>query len=206
MKFLVFILSFVFLLAGKECFCQSDAIQQKYITVHFLYGSKPASGFRSTEKKMFGGIHGGHVSLQIDSSIFSFTPKYGWHIFPRHRKIEGGFILETISSFIADSVGNKYTSIQIPVSDSQYAVLKNFETCSLAKSPYDYAFFGMRCAAGAADVLSQIGILKKRSHFGFIVKDFYPKRLRRKLFRYAEKNKLVVVRKQGRKSRKWERD
>jgi hypothetical protein len=185
---------------------QTDSVQPKYITVHFLYGSKPARGYKATEHKAFGGIHGGHVSIQIDTTIFSFRPKYGWHIFARHHKIEGGFILENAASWANDTTGDKYTSIQIPLSDSQYVVLQNFEKKVLAESPYDYAFFGMRCASGAADVLSQLGIFKKRSNFGYIRKNFYPKRLRRKLLRYAKAHELAVTRKQGRRSRKWERE
>jgi hypothetical protein len=196
----------IFLLGSKFSFAQTDSSSQKIITVHFLYGSKPAHGCKSTEKKLFGGIHGGHVSMQFDSVVFSFTPKYGWHIISRHRHIEGGYILERLDTFCIDSAGDKYTSIRIPLTDSQYAHLLVIEKKFLAESPYDYAFFGMRCASAAADVLSQLGILKERSDFGDIRKNFYPKRLRRKLLRYARKNKLEVIRHDGRKSRKWERD
>jgi hypothetical protein len=197
---------FVFLFGSNFSFAQKDSSSQKTITVHFLYGSKPAHGFKNTEKKMFGGIHGGHVSMEIDSVVFSFTPKYGWHIFSRHHHIEGGYILESLESFRKDSVGDKYTSIRIPLTDSQYAHLAAIEKKFLAESPYDYAFFGMRCASAAADVLSQLGILKQRSNFGDICKNFYPKRLRRKLLRYAKVHKLEVVKHPGRKSRKWEKD
>lgn len=195
-----------FLLGTTSVFCQTDSSRQKIITVHFLYGSKPGHHCKQIERKCFGGIHGGHVSLQIDSMIFSFTPKEGWHIIPRHHKIEGGYVLEKESDWAKDTVGNKYTSIRIPISDSQYVALKNIETKFLTNSPYDYAFFGMRCASAAADVLSQIGILKKRSHFGYILKDFYPKRYRRKLLRYAKCHNCEIIRKAGRKTRKWERE
>jgi hypothetical protein len=200
------VLFFTFLFAGNLLYGQTDSSQQKYITIHFLYGSKPARGYKATEPKLFGGIHGGHVSMQVDSSIFSFVPKYGWHIIARHHKIEGGYLEENATAWATDTADKKYTSIRIPVSDSQFKVLTTIEKCYLDTSPYDYAFFGMRCASACADVLSQLEIVKKRSNFGLIRKNFYPKRLRRKLLRYAEKNKLEVVRKEGNKSRKWERD
>ncbi len=204
--FLSLVLFFTFLFAGKLLSAQTDSSQQKYITVHFLYGSKPARGYKATEQKLFGGIHGGHVSIQIDSAIFSFFPKYGWHIIARHRKIEGGYMEENATTWAKDSSDKKYTSIRILVSDSQYKALTSIEKCYLVTSPYDYAFFGMRCASACADVLSQLGIVKPRSHFGLIRKNFYPKRLRRKLLRYAEKNKFEVIRTEGKSSRKWERD
>ncbi|MDQ3111628.1 MAG: hypothetical protein M3R17_17200 [Bacteroidota bacterium] len=199
-------LFFAFIFTGSFLFAQTDSSQQKYLTIHFLYGSKPAHGCKATEKKCFGGIHGGHVSMQIDSSIFSFTPKYGWHIISRHHKIEGGYITEDAATWANDTSGNKYISIRIPLADSQYSALVNLEKELLAQSPYDYAFLGMRCASACADVLSHLGIVKHRSNFGLIRKHFYPKRLRRKLLRYAKKNNLEVTRTKGRKTRKWERD
>lgn len=199
------ILLFTFLLAGSPLFCQADS-SQKFITVHFLYGSKPARSYKKTEPKLFGGIHGGHVSMQIDSAILSFTPKYGWHIVSRHHKVEGGYIEENAVAWAKDTSDKKYTSIRIPISDSQYTELTRLEKCYLDTCPYDYAFLGMRCASAAADVLSHLGIVKQRSHFGLIRKNFYPKRLRRKLLRYAKKDNLEVFRKEGKKTRKWERD
>jgi hypothetical protein len=193
------------ILSGSFLFGQTDSVQ-KYLTIHFLYGSKPARGCKATEHKAFGGIHGGHVSMQLDSTIFSFVPKYGWHIISRHHKIEGGYLLEDATTWASDTSGEKYTSIRIPLTDTQYKSLVRIEKDYLATSPYDYAFLGMRCASACADVLGQLGIIKHRSNFGLIRKHFYPKRLRRKLLRYAKRNKLEVVRTQGRKSRKWERE
>lgn len=205
MKFCISLLVAFLLLPGSFLFGQADSTQ-KCLVIHFLYGSKPAHGCKATERKMFGGIHGGHVSMQLDSTIFSFTPKYGWHIVSRHRKIEGGYVLENATAWANDTSGDKYTSIRIPLNDSQYQSLRKIEKEYLATSPYDYAFFGMRCASACADVLGQLGIIKHRSNFGLIRKHFYPKRLRRKLLRYAKANKLEVVRTQGRKSRKWEKE
>lgn len=196
---------FTALLAANFLRAQADSVQ-KYISVHFLYGSKPAHGYKTTEQKAFGGIHGGHVYMQIDSTMFSFVPKYGWHIVARHNKVEGGYVVQDANGWANDTSGDKYTSIRIPLSDSQYKVLTTIEKCYLDTSPYDYAFLGMRCASACADVLSQLGIIKDRSNFGLIRKNFYPKRLRRKLLRYAKKNKLEVIRHGGRPSRKWERD
>jgi hypothetical protein len=187
-------------------FVVSHLAAQHSITVLFLYGSKPAHGYKQTEHKLFGGIHGGHVSIRIDSNIFSFQPKYDWHIFPHHKKIVGGFILEDLSVWVKDTAGDKYTSIEIPVTDSQYVKLKQLEKDLLAHTPYDYAFFGVRCAAGAADVLEDIGILKPRSVFGDVMKYFYPQKLRRRLLKYANEHHFTIHRQPGKISRKWERE
>ncbi len=197
---------FIYLFFPPFSFGQSDSVQAKFITVHFLYGSKPAPGYKSSERKMFGGIHGGHVSIQVDSEIFSFRPKDGWHIISHHKHIVGGYVREDVDKWIKDTIGRQYTSIRFPVSDSQYLQLKNIEKNYSISCPYDYAFLGMRCASAASDVLSEIGILKSRSNFGHIRKNFYPKRLRRKLLRIAKRNQLQIIRHSGRNSRKWERE
>lgn len=194
------------LLCPPELFSQTDSAHSHSITVHFLYGSKPKRNCKASEEKCFGGIHGGHVSIEDDSCIFSFQPKYGWHIFASRRHRLGGFIAEDKSSFHKDTCGDQYTSIVIPLSDSQYVAYKKLKAVFLGKSPYDYAFFGVRCAAGAADVLSHLGILKERSVFGDVCHNFYPQRLRRKLIRYAKKNNCTIIRHCGRATRKWERE
>lgn len=76
----------------------------------------------------------------------------------------------------------------------------------LEKSPYDYAFFGMRCASAAYDVLGQLEIVKPHSNFSTVCKNFYPKKLRKKLLRLAKHNSWKITRKPGRPSRKWEKE
>ncbi|MEI9955698.1 MAG: hypothetical protein WDM90_05170 [Ferruginibacter sp.] len=53
----------------------------------------------------------------------------------------------------------------------------------MQKSPYDYAVFGMRCAAATYDMLEKTGVVKKRSRMGKWVTFFYPQLLRRRLFK-----------------------
>ena len=48
-------------------------------------------------------------------------------------------------------------------------------------------FFGMRCAAGAYDTLSKAEVCKCTFRFKIISKNFYPKRLRKKLLKRAKK-------------------
>ena len=64
----------------------------------------------------------------------------------------------------------------------------------------------MRCAAGAYDILSKAELCKCKARFKIISKNFYPKRLRVKLLKRAKKENWLVLREEGRITRKWERD
>lgn len=190
----------------KESSLRTDSLQ-KSITVHFYYGSKPARGYKKTESHYFGGIHGGHVSLQIDSTVFSFVPAgMPVHIFAHRNKRQSTYISDQAASFLNDTDGCKFTSITFPISDSQYTVIQNLKTLYLDSTPYDYAFFGMRCAAAAYDVLGQAGVVKKRNNFTNVCRNFYPKRMRKRLIRRAKREQLQMVQHDGRKSRRWEKD
>lgn len=105
-----------------------------------------------------------------------------------------------------DSAAKKITTIIIPVSEVQLNKLLQAEKIYFEETPYDYAFFGMRCAAGAYDMLSKAEVCKRKSRFGIISKNFYPKRLRVKLLKRAKKESWVVLKQEGRITRKWEKD
>jgi len=180
---------------------------QKNIAVHFLYGSVPAKGFEGKEKKTFGGKKGGHVTIEADNKIIGFQPKGTCHIFGESGKHANGYFrADDKDKWVQDTVSRKYTSVIIPLSDTQYTKLQQVYTAYLQKRPYDYAVFGMRCAAATYDILEKAGIVKKRSRFGKWTSFFYPQLLRRRMLRLAEKNNYAVVRHDGRKSRSWERE
>lgn len=194
------------LAAKKQIQPKTDSLT-KSITVHFYYGSRPARGYKGTESHYFGGIHGGHVSLQIDSTVFSFVPAgMPVHIFAHRNKRQSTYISDQASSFLNDTAGCKFTSITFPISDSQYVLIQHLKTVYLDSTPYDYAFFGMRCAAAAYDVLGQAGVVKKRNNFTNVCRNFYPKRMRKRLIRRAKREHLQMVQHDGRKSRRWEKD
>lgn len=180
---------------------------KKFVTIHFYYGSKPAKGYKHTESHHFGGIHGGHVFLEIDSTIFSFLPAaYPVHIFAHKRKKQSLYAIEYLPAFLADTAGCKFTSIRFPVNANQYKTILELKTGYYEETPYDYAFFGMRCAAAAYDVLGQAGVVKKRSNFWNVCFNFYPKPMRKRMIRRAKKEGLLIIQHDGRKSRKWEKD
>jgi hypothetical protein len=199
-------------IVGRKNHCHSSCnfndSSGKSVTVHFLYGSKPAKGFKKTEARYFGGIHGGHVFLEFDSVIFSFMllKDDRVHIFPHKKNKLSGYVIENYSQFASDTSGFKVTSITFNLTDSEYVNLKKIKQDYLSSTPYDYAFFGMRCAAAAYDVLSHADIVKKRSEFFNVFVNFYPKLMRKRMLKYARKNKLNVIMKKGRVGRKWEKD
>ena len=181
---------------------QSDHI----LKVLCRYGSRPARGFEKVEKYDFGGIHGGHVCLGIDSVVIGFDSPNGFHIFPRKKNNKGFWVREEEADFMKDTVTKKYAIVEIPISDDQYHLLNTILAAYIKKPPYDYAFFGMRCASATYDVLSQIGILEHKPYWRNVKSNFYPKLFRRKILRLAKKQGYKITRLKGRQSRQWEDD
>lgn len=176
---------------------------QQQIILHFQYGSVPAKGFKQSESRYFGGISGGHVTIEIDGMVIGFAPGGNCHLWGKRKKPNGYF---HYGKGLGDTTGMKYTSFIIPVSDSQYQQLKTIAAAYSRKAPYDYATFGMRCAAAASDMLSQAGLLKTRTKPGHVLRYFYPKKLRKHFFRLTAKRHYSVIRHPGRSSRRWEKD
>ena len=100
--------------------------------------------------------------------------------------------------------GYKLCTFIIPISEIQYQELQKINTTNCNKPPYDYAFMGMRCAASAQDVLGQIGIVKKKRRFNNIFTTFYPKKLRKRMFKLAKEKNYKIETQEGRITRKWE--
>ena len=182
-----------------------------YIKVHFLYGSKPKKEFKETEDKWFGGIHGGHVGIETDSNhIIDFIPFGEFHIFSKDSTRHSRFARHSCSDFWhcmgSDSNKVERMTIVIPVNAKQKLLLDSLANAYTAHTPYDYAFFGMRCAAAAYDVLAKIGVMKQHSEKGTWQRNFYPKRFRHHLVKRARKEGWTIVKHKGCDSRIWERD
>lgn len=176
------------------------------VKVHFLYGSKPLRKYKGIEHKYFGGIHGGHVSIEVDGVDYGFSPKGKFHIIAHKNSRHSTFHGDPGDSTKAHVKGYKVATIIVPLSAAQYRQISQIHSTYCTAPPYDYAFIGMRCAAASQDVLAQIGIVKKRKKAKNVFTTFYPKKLRKRMFRLAEKNHYTVVRQEGRPTRKWERD
>lgn len=176
---------------------------QDSIKLHFLYGSKPAKGHKDSEVKHFGGLKGGHVNIEANGRVLDFLPGK-CPIFPKNKKPSGGFYVN--NTVAGNESGNKMVTIVVPVSPDKLQILEKIFDSVAQKTPYDYAVFGMRCAAATYDVLSGVGLVKKISNRTNVFKHFYPKLLRKRLLKWAEKNNYQVITREGRPSRKWEKD
>ncbi len=191
----------VFLLIGSKSIA-TPADTMKLIRVQILHGSKPLT---KTEKKTIGGLWGGHVVVQADSTIygFSFSSKK-IHAVVHHRKNAGVYQVETLAEWNKAHATGKITTIEIPLTPTQYnTLIHEYETYA-QQSPHDYAFFGMRCAASCYWLLGSIGIENECSRPKSIRKAFYPKALRLKLEKLAREKNYKITVQQGRKTRKWE--
>jgi hypothetical protein len=182
-----------------------------YLKVHFLYGSTPKRAFKATEPKWFGGKLGGHVGIESDSNrILNFVPNGSFHVFSKNKNRHSKYLEHAEQSFYGILGGNpdsvKKTIVLVPVSTLQKRMFDSIAACYLVKTPYDYAFFGMRCGAASYEVLAQLGVLKKYSYRKTYWKIFYPRKLRKRLLKKAKQNGWPVIEQQGSSKRKWEGD
>jgi hypothetical protein len=181
------------------------------IKIHFLYGSRPFKLYKSIESKWFGGMLGGHVGIEIGKdSVLSFLPKCKFNLFQRKSLKCGYFTIQSVRDFY-EVLGGRYDSVKrteicVPITIGQKSRLYSISAAYTKKTPFDYAFFGMRCAAAAYYVMGKAGILEMASDRLPWLEIFYPKILRRKLLALSERNNWSVVRKEGTKRRKWEKD
>ena len=193
---------FLFFLHGA--YAQMDTAH--YIRVNFLYGSKPHPKHKDTEQKYFGGLHGGHVTIQAGDVDYGFRrTNKGTHLFPK-KKRTSTFSVKKLNGQSRYGEGRKTVTFIIPVTKNQYDSLQNIYNDYCATSPYDYAFFGMRCAASTREILGMIGVMKKKSRFHHIATAFYPQRLRKRLFKIAKANNYEMIQTEGRPTRIWEKD
>jgi len=173
------------------------------IKINFLYGSRPAKGYHQQESKRFGGIKGGHVNIEAGGRVLDFRPGNN-PLLPNNKKPSGGFSIN--DSIYWNSETDKWTAVIVPVSQEQFMTLQKLIDSFAAKTPYDYAIFGMRCAAASYDVLSQIGLFKEYPNTKNVVTHFYPKLLRKKVLKWAEDNNYSIISHDGKSTRKWESD
>ena len=192
-------------------FCHAFAQDSFYLKVHFLYGSKPLKKYKATESKWFGGMLGGHVGIESDSGkILNFIPKGEFHWFAKNDKPHSAYAEHGAGGFYSILGGNadsaKKAVVIIPISFQQKQRFDSISNAYLKQTPYDYAFFGMRCGAAAYEILGQLDILPSYSYSKTYKKIFYPKKLRKRLFKKAKENGWTILKEEGSPKRKWEQD
>jgi hypothetical protein len=197
---------YILLIAVCICF---QAYSQECIKVQFIYGSHPFKKYKE-EKKWFGGILGGHVGLEGDSSKFYSFEIHGRNKIFNGKKNNSIYKIETAGEFWnvmetkEDSL--KTTTIILPLTLQQKQKFDSITAAYVKEVPYCYAVFGMRCGASTYDILAQMGFFPRYSRFKTYMKIFYPRRLRKRLLAKAKENNWTIIRKQGTPKRKWERD
>lgn len=203
----VFLFLLVFVFAG-ECYSQDSPV---VIRVHFLYGSKPRSRYETTEPKWFGGKPGGHAGIEYrKDSIIDFLHWGRFHLVQKRGDKHGQYKIHSIKSFYAILGGNpdsvKKAIVIIPITRIQKRLLDSLVINYRINTPYDYALIGMRCAAATYDILSRLGILKPLSFRKTYLNIFFPRKLRKRLFKKARKSGWVIERQEGSEKRKWDKD
>ncbi len=200
---------FIIILQANAIFGQSE--DSTTIKVHFLYGSKPSKEYKNQESNWFGGKLGGHVGIEASNNlIYDFIPFGDFHVFAHRNSRHSKFTTHSFRGFWqifgahADSV--KQMTIVIPISNKQKTQLDSLLATYSNNTPYDYAFWGMRCGAAAYDVLAKIGIVKEYSYRKTYRRIFYPRRLRKRLISLAEANNWTIIHQHGTKRRNWEKD
>ena len=192
-------------------FTLSFSQDSTFIKVHFLYGSKPLKTYKATEKKWFGGVLGGHVGIEGDSSkIINFSHIGRFHLFAKKKNRHSKFSEHPQNKFYSIFGGNpdsvKKTIVYIPVTKEQKQKFDSIAFCYLKQTPYDYALFGMRCGASTYEILGQLNILPNYSYKKTYKKIFFPKKLRTRLLKKASENGWTILRQEGSTRRSWEKD
>ncbi|MBN9298282.1 MAG: hypothetical protein J0I41_14805 [Filimonas sp.] len=205
-----YIIRITLLLFCATLLLTASAQDSNYLKVHFLYGSKPQKKYSATEPKWFGGMLGGHVGLELDSSkILNFVPQGTFHVFAKKDK-HSRYALHDSTNFYSilgsngDSV--KKAIVYIPISVVQKQQFDSIAAAYLKQAPYDYALFGMRCGAASYEILGQMDILPAHGYTITYMTIFYPKKLRKRLFKKAKEEGWAIVTQDGSVRRKWERD
>lgn len=201
------ILTILFFLVSSLSYSEDTT----FLKIHFLYGSKPLKKYKDTETKWFGGLLGGHVGIESGSdSIVNFMPSGKFHWFAKKNNKHSAFSIHTADKFYAILGGNlneaKKAIVSIPITTNQKHKFDSITTVYLKHTPYDYAFFGMRCGAATYEILGQLGIFPTYPYAKTYKKIFYPKKLRKRVFKKAVESGWGIVKQEGSFKRKWEQD
>lgn len=188
------------LLLPFTCFCQIDTL-----VVEIIYGSKPIA---QEERHWFGGKLGGHIGLTIGKdSVMHFVP--GGRVAATNINSDiGNYLISSKKSFYRTFYCDttKTCRIFIPVTRVQKQKLVTDSAPFLKEGPYPYAFFGMRCAAACYHLLSLADVTKDRSRSSMTWKFFYPRKLRKFLFKEAKSKGWIITETPGSSNRKWDHD
>jgi hypothetical protein len=203
--------SALILLSCTVILCNKNTHAQDSLTIHFLYGSKPAKNYKHTQKKWFGGKLGGHVGIAVNNdSVLHFLYKGKFHVVANKRNKHSQYLYSALPDFYLylakqkDSF--KTVAVTLPITTQQKNIFDSMKQNYLNCTPYDYAFIGMRCGAATYDMLAILDIVPKQKKSTTIAKIFYPRKLRKKILHLASTNNWHVQYTIGTATRNWEKD
>jgi hypothetical protein len=174
------------------------------VIIHFIHGSIPMKDCIYPRERL-GGLLGGHVEIEINKHVYGFRlNKLPVHIFVDNAHFNSRFEINTHDAWIKRTEYEKMTSIYLPINNEQKDKIQGILDAYLAKSPYDYAFFGTRCASSTADILSKSGIIAPLSNAENMIAFLSPHPLRHTLLNLAEKKNFLIINKKGVDCRFWE--
>ena len=172
--------------------------------VHFIHGSIAQEGCIYPRKRL-GGLLGGHVEIELDGQVYGFRlNQLPVHIFVNNNDFNSKYEVNTKEKWLKRTEYEKITAIYLPINAAQKDKLSSLLKAYLIQSPYDYAFFGKRCASSTADILSQSDIICPLSNTDILTAFLSPRPLRNTLLNLAENKHLLVKKKQGVDCRIWE--
>ena len=152
---------------------------QDSIRVLCLYGSVPAKGWKGVEPQFNKGLftrlinlRGGHVGVEAGTdTVLSFHPVHyngpfhAGHFFNHCRRPNSVFRAVTVNRMwymlphrYPDLDSLRRVVFVIPVTSGQRRVIDSLALAYLARTPYDYAFLGMRCASASYQILVYAGV------------------------------------------------
>ena len=172
--------------------------------IHFIHGSIPMENCIYPRKRL-GGLLGGHVEIEVEGRVYGFRlEKLPVHIFVDNSDFNSKYDVNTKEGWLKRTEYEKVTSVYLPISQKQKDKLQAILTAYLAKSPYDYAFFGTRCATATAEVLSKSGIIYRLSNVENSIAFLSPRPLRQTFLQLAREKHFLVIHKKGVDCRYWE--
>ena len=172
--------------------------------IHFIHGSIPMKDCIHPRPRL-GGLLGGHVEIEVSERVYGFRlQQLPVHIFVNSSDFNSKYEVYAKDKWLKRTQYEKMTSIYLSISTVQKEQLQAILDVYLLKVPYDYAFFGKRCATSTAEVLAQVGIISPLSDFENMVAFLSPRPLRNTLLNLADKKGVLVVKKQGVDCRYWE--
>lgn len=178
-----------------------------YLVIHFLHGYIRKRHCEDP-KTTVGGLLGGHIEWEIEDTVYGFqyADRKKIHFYSRKQPAAFGglFTRKSKANWLKETKNDRITSIFIPLGEGQRVRLVDILEAYHRQAPYDYAFLGMRCASATFELMAEIGLLPKKSRRYYILHAFYPRQLRKRLVKWAKKNKFQVLKKEGIESRFWE--